>query len=110
MTAGSTRGAVRIAALVATSMSIVIGAVALEAASRAFWRFGHQLSFWQPSHVLYAYYPELKGPDAVRPHRGDGHYNVLMLGESVLHLTWGEVEPALTERLAAAGVVNARIF
>jgi hypothetical protein len=108
MTTEPSRSLVRTALL--TMASIAIGVVALELGSRAFWRFEHQLPFRQPWHVLHAYYPELKATDAIRPHRGDGHYNVLILAESVLHHVWGEVEPALAERLAAAGVTNARIF
>jgi prepilin-type processing-associated H-X9-DG protein len=60
--------------------------------------------------VLYAFYPELKSVDAVHPRHGDGYFNVLMLGGSVLHQAWGEVEPALAEQLDAAGVRSTRIF
>ena len=91
-------------------LMLALCAAALEVAARAYWRLGYQLSFRHPAHPLFAYYPELKAVDETRPRRGDGYYNVLMLGESVLHHAWGEVEPALAEALARDGVRNARIF
>jgi len=89
---------------------LALGAIALEVAARAYWRIEYQLSFRRPNHVLYAFYPELKAVDDVRPRRGDGYFNVLMLGGSALHHTWGEVEPALAEQLDVAGLRNVRIF
>jgi len=89
---------------------LVLCAATLEVAPRVFWRIEYQLSFRRPTHPLYAFYPELKVVDEVRPRHDDPYYDVLMLGESVLHHSWGEVEPALAERLAASGQRNVRIF
>ena len=88
----------------------LLSVAALEVAARSFWRIEFQLSFRRPNHVLYAFYPELKAADIARPRHDDGFYNVLMLGESVLHHNWGEIEPALQEQLALAGQRNIRIF
>jgi hypothetical protein len=96
--------------LAAILLMTLLGLVALELVARGFWRMSYQLSFRRPNHVLYAFYPELKAVDAARPRRGDGYYNILMLGGSVLHHAWGEVEPALLEQLYAAGQHNVRIF
>jgi lysophospholipase L1-like esterase len=96
--------------LASVALATVLSLGALEGGARAFWRVGYELSFWRPNHVLYAFYPELKDVDAIRPQRGDGHFNILLLGGSVLHHAWGEVEPALAEQLDMAGVHNARIF
>ena len=91
-------------------LTIVLCAVALEVAARAYWRIEYQLSFRRPSHPLYALYPELKSVDEVQPRRGDGYYEILMLGESVLHPAWGEIEAALNERLSLEGLRSVRIF
>jgi hypothetical protein len=84
--------------------------VALELGARGFWRLQYHLSFRRPNRVLDAFYPEIKGVDAVQPRRGDGYYNVLMLGGSGLHHAWSEVEPALLEQLYLGGRQNVRIF
>jgi lysophospholipase L1-like esterase len=91
-------------------LSCVLGALALETGARAFWRIAYQLPLGRPDRVLYAFYPELRGVDESRPRRGDGYFDILLLGGSVLGRGWGEVEPALAEQLAAAGLRNVRIF
>jgi len=91
-------------------LAAVLSVAALEIAARAYWRIEYQLSFRRPNHPLFAIYPELKAIDEMHPQRGDGYFNVLMLGESVLHHNWGEIEPALAEALALQGVRNLRIF
>jgi hypothetical protein len=94
----------------ALALMAVVCLGGLELGARLFWRIGYQLSFRHPNHPLYAFYPELKAIDAVEPRRGDGFYNILMLGGSVLHHAWGEVEPALLEQLYGAGLHNVRLF
>ena len=84
-------------------VSALILLVAGEAAARAFWRFNFNLSLREPQHVLFAFYPELRRMDAIRPSRDHAVYDVLMLGESVVHSGWGEVERALVERFAREG-------
>jgi len=91
-------------------LTLVFCAAALEIAPRLYWRFGYQLSFRRPNHPLYAFYPELKAVDELRPRHDDAYYDVLLLGESVLHHNWGEIEPALAEQLVRAGLRNVRIF
>jgi len=91
-------------------LTLVLCAATVEVAPRAYWRLEYQLSFRRPNHPLYAFYPELKSADEVRPRHDDPYYDVLMLGASTLHHSWGEVEAALAERLEAAGLHNVRIF
>ena len=91
-------------------LALTFCAVALEVGARAFWRIEYQLSFRRPNHPLFAFYPGLKGVDEAQPRRDDAYYDVLMLGASALHHSWGEVEPALAEQLGRAGVHNVRIF
>ena len=94
----------------AALLALGLCALALEAGARAFWRIEYQLSFRRPNHPLFAFYPGLKAVDEAQPRRGDSYYDVLMLGASALHHSWGEVEPALAEQLARAGLRNVRIF
>jgi hypothetical protein len=46
----------------------------------------------------------------VPPRHDDPYFDVLLLGESVLHHNWGQIEPAFAEQLALAGLRNVRIF
>lgn len=92
----------------------ILGAVALtliagEAAARVFWRIEYGVSLRHVGHVLVAFYPELRRVDGIHPARGDGQFDILLLGGSVLHRDWGGVEQALVEQLARAGVHNVRI-
>jgi hypothetical protein len=74
----------------------------------------------RPAQILYAYYPELRSsgelPEApparaqTRPVQGDEFYDVLLLGGSVLHKSWGSVETELREQLASLGHRDVRIF
>jgi hypothetical protein len=98
------------AALLLLLFSAMLSVVSAEAAVRAFWRIRYDVPFRDPGRVLYAYYPELRPVDSKRPARGDGFYNILILGGSVLHRDWGEVEKLLGEQLAYAGHRNVRIF
>lgn len=83
--------------------------VAAELASRFFWsRYGVPIS--DPGRILYAYYPEMIKVDQDRPSRGNGFYNVLLLGGSVLHKNWGTVEKELGAQLASSGYKNVRIY
>jgi lysophospholipase L1-like esterase len=95
---------------VAFVLTTLVCLVALELGARGFWRLGYHLSFRHPNRVLDAFYPELRSVDEVQPRRGDGYYNVLMLGGSGLHHAWSQAEPALLEQLYLTGRKNARIF
>jgi hypothetical protein len=90
-------------------LSVLLCAVAAEVAARAFWRqFG--VPFRDPARILYAYYPELREVEKIRPSHDDKFYDILFLGGSVLNSGWGEVELALYEQLALNGRRNVRIF
>jgi hypothetical protein len=91
-------------------LALALCALALEVGARAFWLVKYHLSFRRPNHPLFAFYPGLKAIAEAQPRRGDAYYDVLMLGASALHHSWGEVEPALLERLSVAGLGNIRIF
>src|SRR5215471_18610955 len=98
------------ARLILFLISALLCIVSAEVAARAFWRFRHGVPFGNPSHILYAYYPELKRVDKERPTHGDAFYDILFLGESTLDKNWGEVEQNLLEQLAYKGHRNVRIF
>ncbi|HET9298966.1 MAG TPA: hypothetical protein VFO11_03415 [Candidatus Polarisedimenticolaceae bacterium] len=91
--------------LVSTLLSLAVA----ELAARAYWRLVFHASFLHPDRVLYAFYPELKDVNRVRPSRDDRFQDVLLLGGSTLQKEWGEVEQALAERLAYAGHRTVRI-
>jgi len=87
----------------------VLCLAALEIGSRIFWR-ARGVPLRYPSRILYAYYPGLREIDQLRPSRTDDFYNILFLGASTLNRAWGEVEPALLERLGSNGYKKVRIF
>ncbi|HZR23824.1 MAG TPA: hypothetical protein VFA59_09570 [Vicinamibacterales bacterium] len=89
----------------AAALTLVVG----EAAARVFWRVAYGLSLRHAGHVLVAFYPELRRVDGIHPSRGDGHFEILLLGGSVLHPGWGAVEQALVERLERAGIHDVRV-
>lgn len=96
--------------LLALALSLVVTVIAAEFTARAFFWFYYGVPFTDPGRVLYTYYPELRQVDDAWPSRSGQYYDVLLLGESVLHREWGEVEPALREALAYSGHRNVRIF
>src|SRR5215204_4764936 len=63
-------------------LSALVCVVSAELASRAFWRLSYGVPFRHPSRILYAYYPELRDVVTKSPTRGDGFYNILLLGGS----------------------------
>ena len=88
-----------VAALVAAAATLAL----LETAARLSWKVGWGIPLTRPRTVLCALYPELwdvewKDRDLVRA----GAPSILLLGGSVLHPKWGNVEQELRERLTAA--------
>jgi hypothetical protein len=81
-----------------------------ELGARVFWRLRFHVPFRDPSRVLNAMYPELRDVAYAAPARGDGFYNVLLLGGSTLHPDWGPVAQALKEQLVEAGRRNVRVL
>lgn len=96
-------------ALARLLLSAVVCVVAAEGAARLFWRIGYNVSVRDARHILLAFYPEMRRVDGIRPTRGDGPYDVLLLGGSALHRNWGSVEQALEEQLAREGRHDVRI-
>jgi hypothetical protein len=82
----------------------------MEAGARAYWKIYYNVPFAHPGRILYAYYPELKAVEDDRPTHHDKYYNILLLGPSVLHRNWGQVEQDLREGLARNGLHDVRIF
>ncbi len=87
---------------------VMVGAA--EVAARAFWRLKFGVSFRRPGPILYAFYPELGWPDFARPSRSDDQFDVLLLGGSVLHPDFGNIQQELREQLALIGHRKVRIF
>jgi hypothetical protein len=81
-----------------------------ELAARAFWYLRYHVPFTDPGRILYAYYPELRRVEQRHPARGDGFYDVLLLGSSTLNWDWSEVPQALEEALAYEGHRSVRLF
>jgi lysophospholipase L1-like esterase len=82
----------------------------MEAGARAYWTIYYNVPFAHPGRILDAFYPELKAVEDARPTHHDKYYNILLLGPSVLHRDWGEVEQDLREGLARNGLHDVRIF
>ena len=77
------------ARVVALFVSTMIGLLVLETGARLFWYQRHEVPLGSPDRILYAYYPELREIDRVRPAHDDDFYDVLVLAGSVLHPEWG---------------------
>jgi hypothetical protein len=100
----------RLYGLILFLLVALLGVASGELAARGFWRLRFHVPIRHPSRILYAYYPQLRRLDDARPRRGDGHYNILLLGGSTLHPDWGPVAAALAEQLAYSGRRDVRIF
>ena len=90
-------------------LATVMFVVAAEGMARIFWWVHYDLPFSDARHILFAFYPELRRVEVIHPSRHDGSYEILLLGESVLHRDWGGVEQALVEQLGREGHVNVRV-
>jgi hypothetical protein len=87
-----------VAGLAAAAVTLVL----LEGSARLYWKVRFGVPLTRPRTVLNALYPELwevewKDRDLVR----SGAPSILLLGGSVLHRRWGNVEQELRERLTA---------
>jgi hypothetical protein len=89
---------------------ITLSLVCLEATARLFFWIEDGVPLRHPDRALYLYYPELRDSDEGYPSRDGQSFDVLLLGESVLHPDWGEVAQALREALAFSGRRDVRIF
>ncbi len=94
------------AALLSLLLCLALG----EVAARAYWRWSHRVPFGRPDRALYAVYPGLRNIDDEPPAHNDASYDVLLLGASGLHRSWGNVEQELLEQLAFHGHRDVRIF
>ena len=98
----------------------LLSILAAELTTRVFWRVCCGIPLLKPDQILYAYYPELQTtgdlPGSLPsvnprlPAHGDGFYDILFLGGSVLHKDWSSVEMELREQLAYLGQRNVRVF
>jgi hypothetical protein len=88
-------------ALFALVLALVLLAF-VEAASRVFMAVGPGARFWDPSAVIYSFYPELGSllRDDIR--NDDRRFDVLLLGGSILHKSWGPFKHVLMEELVTA--------
>ena len=67
----------------------------LEGASRAFVAIEWNTHFLRPSDLVHSYYPGLRKLATLEIGPGDGYFDILMLGASVLHKDWGNIEGRL---------------
>ena len=91
-------------------VSALLCALLAEAAMRGYWQLRHAVPFFAPDRILYVSYPELRSVADSPPRADDGIRDVLLLGGSPLHESWGQVESELLEQLARAGRRNVRLF
>lgn len=72
----------------------------MEGFARVFWKVKYGIPFFQSNKILYAFYPELKDAYWKDPDLGPGEpVEILLLGGSVLHRDWGNIERDLREQL-----------
>ncbi|MDO9069107.1 MAG: hypothetical protein Q7W05_11705 [Deltaproteobacteria bacterium] len=88
---------------------VMVSIASAELVSRVFWS-RYSVPLLDPGRILYAYYPEMMQVEHDKPSKGDGHYNVLMLGGSVIHPEWGSVADELKKQLIRSGRQNVRIY
>ena len=101
-----------------TLLIIFISVVCAELTARAYWRLRHRVPVRDPARILYAFYPELRRIDALRPTRDDEFFDILFLGGSALNSdwvpdldsAWGQIGQQLREQLAYKGQRKVRIF
>jgi hypothetical protein len=100
--------------------SLLVSLASAEVTARVYWRVCCSVPLLKPDQVLFAYYPELGASgelpeilSSVPPTQAthtDEFYDILLLGGSVLHHSWGSVEMELREQLAHLGQRKVRIF
>jgi hypothetical protein len=116
----SVLGRARVAWFASVILAALISFVCAEATARVYWRVCCDIPVLNPKEILYAFYPELKAsgelPEVLRsvtPAQAthtDDFYDILLLGGSVLHKSWGSVETELREQLTNIGLRKVRIF
>ncbi len=89
--------------------SILLCAALLEGLARGFWWIRGGVPPAAPEALLEALYPEIRPIREHPPARNDGTLDLLLLGGSVLHESWGEVEARIREQLARAGYRSVRV-
>lgn len=81
-------------------------------ATRLYWYFVAGVPITQEANAWDSYYPLIRISGLVRdpPQRGDKAFDVLLLGGSVLHSDWGNIESLLRQRLNRECPRPVRIF
>jgi hypothetical protein len=100
--------------------SVFVSLASAEVTARVYWRVCCGVPLLRPDQILSAYYPELRAsgelPEVLRTvapaqaTHSDEFYDILLLGGSVLHKSWGSVEMELREQLAYLGHRRVRVF
>jgi lysophospholipase L1-like esterase len=89
--------------------SLLVCAALLEALARGWWWIRDGVPPSAPELLLEALYPELRPVRERPPAARDGTFDLLLLGGSVLHESWGQVEAQILEQLARAGHRSVRV-
>ncbi len=89
--------------------SLLLCAVLLEGLVRSLWWLRAGVPWGGPARLLEVLYPELAALRESPPRRGDASFDLLFLGGSVLHESWGQVEARTLEQLAREGWREVRI-
>jgi len=81
----------------------------IEVTSRGFWTVKYGVPFWKPEEIIYVFYPELREVKQAQIHSGDGYFDILLLGGSVLVDSFGNIRQGLLDELASKTKSEIRI-
>ncbi len=73
--------------------------ISLEISSRIYWFIKYDIPFFHTEKIMYRYYPELRNIQERSNDKDDSSFNILLLGGSVLHYYYGNIERILLEKL-----------
>ena len=79
-----------------------------ELAARTYWYF-KGVPFFATDQMVCLFYPELAEIQHRKITAGDGNFDILLLGGSVLHREYGDIAEMLTQQLNAAGKGKVRV-
>jgi hypothetical protein len=103
------RWTTRCCLLLVPCLVLVVG---LEIGARLYWKLSHNVPFFHSDRLWFAFYPEWKasGVDDAPRSRDDGIFDVLVLGGSVWHPTFGNVADRVRAELTDKLGKPVRIF
>lgn len=95
------RGRTVVTGVSAFVLAAVLCLAILELGARAFWSVRYGVPFLEPDRIGLSHYPGLGDVRSLPASREDEVFDVLLLGGSVLHRFWGDVQDQLGGQLSA---------